>query len=533
MTVLAQHDTVTSEADGSSLHWRNLSYDVGWEAGPGGVIRCRSVLNRRRDIFDAVEGLNLEKLSCEGHSKNAVLLLRQGHVLRHIEVRLPRQFSSERLYLTGQLQPDGCFVGTFTALHPRFDSTVFGEVALLSQMTQARNREETYRREAEAMLEGLRILLGQEPALEKLEALATLMARAINGAPHLLLRVSRTGVPQRIRGDAATLGDANTLADLFRSLNSAVSVLQRDSIHAGRLRRLLDIRNGEVAIISLPVASESIALLCAAERFNGDDIDFASRFALILRQALALKDEQDKLLQSTKMSALGQMSASLAHELRQPLNTISLTAQNLEMMVEDGRTTLDNIKPKIDRILGQVDRASQIMDRVRRFSRKGGEILAPVDLAQLAQGVCVLMEHFLMPAGIRLEIAIQSGLTVSCDAVKIEQVLVNLVRNAMDAIGGIGSITQTENGLITIRGEQAEHGVVLRVEDNGPGFPPDVAERPLETFFTTKDAEAGTGLGLSICHMIAREHAGKLELGNYSGGAYVALYLPERLHASA
>ncbi len=96
-------------------------------------------------------------------------------------------------YLTGQLQPDGCFVGTFTALHARSDSTFFGEVALLSQMTQARAREEIYRREAETMLEGLRILLGQEPALEKLEALASLMARAINGAPHLLLRVSRNG----------------------------------------------------------------------------------------------------------------------------------------------------------------------------------------------------------------------------------------------------------------------------------------------------------------------------------------------------
>lgn len=531
MTVLAQHDAIAGEAEGSSLHWRNLSYDVGWEAGPGGVIRCRSVLNRRRDIFDAVEGLNLEKLACEG--RNALLLLRNGHPLRHVEVRLPRQFSSERLYLTGQLQPDGCFVGTFTALDPRSDSTFAGEVALLSQMTQARAREEIYRREAETMLEGLRVLLGQEPALEKLEALASLMAHAINGAPHLLLRVSRTGIPQHIRGDAAALGDANVLADLFRSLTSAVSVLPRDSIHNARLRRLLDIRNGEVAIILLPVASESIALLCAAERFDRDDIDFASRFALILRQALALKDEQDKLLQSTKMSALGQMSASLAHELRQPLNTISLTAQNLELMVEDGRAAPDNIKPKIDRILSQVDRASQIMDRVRRFSRKGGEVLTPTDMAQLAQGVGLLMEHLLMPAGIRLEIAIPSGLRVSCDTVKIEQVLVNLVRNAMDAIGGIGSMKKMDNGVITIRGEQAEHGIVLRVEDNGPGFPPDLAQRPLETFFTTKGAEAGTGLGLSICHMIAREHAGKLEFGNHSGGAYVALHLPERLHASA
>lgn len=532
MTMQAQDSPMEKDAEASDIHWRNLNYDIGWEAGTSGVIRCRSVLNRRRDIFAAVEGLNLAKLFCEGHGKNALEVLRDGHQIRHIEVRPLRSLGAERLYLTGQLLPDGGFIGTFSAVHLRRDSSFFGQVALMSQMTQARTREESYRREAETMLEGLRLLLGQEPALDKLEALARLMAHAIKGAPHLLLRVSRQGIPQHMRGYAMAQPDANALADFFQGLDSIVSVLPQGSRHIERLHKLLGIHRGEVAVILLPVASENIALLSAAEHFNPENIDFASRFALVLRQALALKDEQDKLVQTTKMSALGQMSASLAHELRQPLNTISLTAQNLEMMAEDGRATAQSIQPKIARILGQVDRASQIMDRIRRFSRKGGEALAPADLAQLAQGVRVLMEHLLMPAGVRLEIAVPPGLSVSCDAVKIEQVLVNLVRNAMDAIGGIGAMTKTEYGVITIRGERTGHEVVLRVEDNGPGFPPGVSDRPLETFFTTKSADAGTGLGLSICHMIAREHAGRLELGNHEGGAYVALHLPERAHAA-
>jgi C4-dicarboxylate-specific signal transduction histidine kinase len=70
--------------------------------------------------------------------------------------------------------------------------------------------------------------------------------------------------------------------------------------------------------------------------------------------------------------------------------------------------------------------------------------------------------------------------------------------------------------------------VVLRVEDNGPGFPPAILNNPLETFFTTKDADSGTGLGLSICHMIARDHAGRLELGNHDSGAYIEFHLPAR-----
>lgn len=531
MTMLAQENQANTPIEGSDHHWRNLTYDIGWEAGVSGVVRCRSVLNRRRDIFQAVEGLNLAKLFCESHGRNALEILQGGQHVRHVEVRPPRSFGQERLYLTGQSLPEGGFVGTFTAVHPSLDTSFYGQVALLSQMTQARTREETYRREAETMLEGLRLLLGQETALEKLEALARLMAQAIKGSPHLLLRVSRHGVAQPMRGDAIASQDANALAVLFQGLASPVSVQSQESEHIGRLRGLLDIPQGDVAIILLPVASESIALLCAADQFNPEDVDFASRFALVLRQALALKDEQEKLMQSAKMSALGQMSASLAHELRQPLNTISMTAQNLEMMAEDGRATPENMKAKIDRIMGQVDRASQIMDRIRRFSRKGGEALAPTDVTQLAQGVRVLMDHLLMPAGVQLEIAVTPGLSVPCDAVKIEQVLVNLVRNAMDAISGVGSISKGEKGVITIRGEKTENGVLLRVEDNGPGFPPDVSERPLETFFTTKSAEAGTGLGLSICHLIAREHAGKLELGNHASGAYVALHLPERNHA--
>lgn len=523
------HQDATKDPESSDHHWRNLNYDIGWEANSAGVIHCRSVLNRRRDLFEAVEGLNLSALYCTTHAKNAMEVLKSGPQIRHVEIRLPRSIGPERLYLTGQLLPDQRFVGTLSALQPRFDSAFYGQIALLSEMTQARTREETYRREAECMLEGLRLLLRQEPALEKLKSLASLMAKAIKGTSHLLLRISRNGMPFHIDGDTALLCDTGSIAEFFKVLDSAVNIVAHDSPHIDQLRKLVQTRDGDIAVIFLPIASESIALICAAPRFNPPDIDFASRFALILRQALTLKDEQDKLIQSAKMSALGQMSASLAHELRQPLNTISMTAQNLELMAEDGRVNQENIKPKIDRILSQIERASQIMDRIRGFSRKGSEILAPVRPIQLAQGVRVLMEHLLIPAGIRLDIDIPPALTVSCDAVKIEQVLVNLVRNAMDAIGGIGSLKKRDmDGAITIRGEKSTHGIVMRVEDNGPGFPSDVSERPLETFFTTKSADDGTGLGLSICHMIARDHGGKLELGNHADGAFVALHLPDR-----
>ena len=528
----ARADLRAPDAD-SDLTWRDLNYDVGWEASSSGVIRCRSVLNRRGDIFNAVEGLDLRTVLCDRRGKNAWDLLQQGQQIRHIEVRLPKPFGPERLYLTAALLQGGGAAGTFCAVDPRSDEVFHGQLALLSHTAEARAREEGYRREAEIMLQGLRVLLGLSTATEKLDALSRLMIDAINGAAHRFLHVGRDGA-MRLAANASPIAAGESLTQLFQSQISPVTLHRDESIRSRELRALVEIKTGDVAVIFLPLASESVALVCASRRNQGflpEDIGFASRFALILKQALVLKDEQDKLVQSAKLSVLGQMSASLAHELRQPLNTISVTAQNLEMLGENEAIAPDILAPKVARILNQVERASQIMDRIRRFSRKGGGIFADVDMVELVEGVRVLMEPALAQAGVRLDIAIERNLRAHCDATEIEQVLTNLIRNAMDALTGIGSARKTANGLIAVRGRRTTNGIAIRVEDNGPGFPADVASRPLETFFTTKGAEAGTGLGLSICHMIARDHAGKLELGNHDCGAYVDLHLPDRSNA--
>jgi two-component system C4-dicarboxylate transport sensor histidine kinase DctB len=321
---------------------------------------------------------------------------------------------------------------------------------------------------------------------------------------------------------------------LCQQQNAPVSVYKEDDTRTEELRKLLRVSHGEVAVVLLPIGSSNIVLLSSPAGkagFRSEDIGLASRFALILQQAIILKDEQEKLIQTARLSALGQMSASLAHELRQPLNAISMIAQNLELMAERGPVPPETLQTKIPRIVDQVERASKIMDRVRRFSRKAGDAIEKVDLAGLIEGVRLLMEHDLVAAGIRLEIDVPGDLSVHCDAIQIEQVLTNLIRNAADVLRGIGTAGETANGVVTVRGSRKDSGIALRVEDNGPGFPEDVATRPLETFYTSKGSEHGTGLGLSICHMIAREHAGSLHLGNHGHGAYVELLLPERADA--
>jgi C4-dicarboxylate-specific signal transduction histidine kinase len=513
--------------------WRDLSYDVGWEAASNGVIRCRSVHNRRSDILKAVEGVNLRAVRCESSNKSAFDLLEERRSFRHVEIRLPARFGPERLYLTAGLLPGGGSTGTVCSVDPQGDEVLKGQSALLSHITRARNREEEYRAEAEIMLRGLQILLSPSTASQKIETLTGLAVSAIHAAAHIVLEVQRGGRVRPLKAGKPSVANTQALSELCRQQQMPVTIHRRGESYTAELCELLGVRDCDIALILLSIGSDNIALLCvprASSEFRPEDIGFASRFALILQQALILKEEQDRLIQAARLSALGQMSASLAHELRQPLNTISMVVQNLELMIERGPVPAETLSAKVSRIAEQVQRAGKIMDRVRRFSRKNAEALTTVDITQIVEGVRLLMEHDLIAAGIRLELNVPQDLALRCDAIQIEQVLTNLLRNAMDVLLGIGTAEKTANGVITICGRQTENGIVLRVEDNGPGFPADVASRPLETFYTSKSSESGTGIGLSICHMIAREHAGTLNLGNHSAGAFVELRLPARSH---
>jgi signal transduction histidine kinase len=511
--------------------WRDLSYDVGWEASPNGVIRCRAVHNRRSDISRTIEGVNLGALWCESRNKSAFELLEAARSFRHVEIRVPALLSQERLYLTARLLPEGGSAGTICAIQSCDDEVFKGQSALLNHITHARLREEEYRAEAEIMLQGLQVLLNSSTVSQKLEGLTKLAVGAIRGAAHIILEVGRDGSIRPLGAGAARDAHPKILPAHYQRQQETVSVYKNGDPNIEELRKLLGVSSGDVVLMLLPIGSYNVVLLCAPRwkrEFRAEDVGFASRFSLILQQALILKEDQEKLIQTARLSALGQMSASLAHELRQPLNAISMIAQNLELMAERGAVPTETLQTKVSRIADQVERASKIMDRIRRFSRKTTETLATVDVAKLVEGVRLLMEHDLIAAGIRLEVDVPNDLTVRCDAIQIEQVLTNLLRNAADALLGVGAVSETAQGVITVRGSQSEGGIALRVEDNGPGFPEDAASRPLETFYTSKNSDQGTGLGLSICHMIAREHAGSLHLGNHGGGAFVELLLPER-----
>ncbi|MEQ9529106.1 MAG: ATP-binding protein, partial [Parvibaculaceae bacterium] len=222
-------------------------------------------------------------------------------------------------------------------------------------------------------------------------------------------------------------------------------------------------------------------------------------------------------------------SASIAHELRQPLNTISRAVQNLEYLLEAPEVDAAAVASKIARVLAQVERASDVIDRMRRFGRKSVGEHAVLPLRNAIENVEAIMHHVLLRAGVRLEIDIAADLTTYADQLQLEQVVSNLIQNAVDAISGIGAKSERAEGLIRIvaaRSDEEEGMIQIRIEDSGPGFRPEILERVLEPFFTTKSADHGTGLGLAICETIVRESGGRLEIGNHDGGGYVTIILP-------
>lgn len=531
------------EALETTRTWLDLGADIAWEASDDAILHCRHVPGRRNDVASALEGMKLGALRVGASGHSLLHRLEERSRIRHMRVQpgdaLARALRpGEVLYVSaarGRHGDKSRWLGTFSIVPAETGKSAASETAsMLLQVKDSRLREERQRREAEAMLQGLRLLLARHASGERLAELVALIADCLGGGEACVIERGLDGTPRYLvpaRREVTRAAD-DALAFLSSCVGQGATHLFSGSDDDGaRLLRAFALEGRHLAVLSLPLQGGSAYLLCASRRdgFAPADLDFADRFTLLLRQALLLREEQAQVAQTAKMAALGQMSASIAHELRQPLNTISLAVQNLEFILSAPQFDADAIAAKVARILAQVDRASDVIDRMRRFGRKSAGDIEPVDLGDLIDGVEAIMNHVLLRAGVRLEREIAQGLTVQADRLQLEQVIVNLLQNAADAISGMGTPRERGEALVRIVAMPAseEEGMaIIRVEDSGPGFRPEILDRVLEPFFTTKSAEQGTGLGLAICDTILRESGGRIEPGNHAHGGYVAVYLP-------
>jgi two-component system C4-dicarboxylate transport sensor histidine kinase DctB len=220
------------------------------------------------------------------------------------------------------------------------------------------------------------------------------------------------------------------------------------------------------------------------------------------RQAVEarLEELRAEMVQANKLAALGQITAGVAHEVNQPLATIRLLAENGRALLESGdrQEVLGNLS-SIERMTGRITR---ITDHLRGFARKTDGQIAPVRLAEAVEVALLLTDAPRQAQGIRLDLPeIPDDLRVSADAVALEQILVNLLQNAQEALAG------RPDPRITVTLDQGAL-VRLTISDNGPGLAPAIAEQLFTPFVTSKPR--GMGLGLVISQDLARGFDGSL-----------------------
>jgi len=227
---------------------------------------------------------------------------------------------------------------------------------------------------------------------------------------------------------------------------------------------------------------------------------------------------REQLFQQEKMVLIGQIAASVAHELNTPLGTVLLRAQMIQHQLADD-ADLSDVKV----LEGEAQRCRRIIDSLLGFSRRSEGVLATTEVDSLIRESLSLIEHDLVLKGITVETVYDTkAAAIRVDGNQIQQVILNLISNASDAMGERSGRLQISTGLVP-----GQHMVEIRVSDNGSGMSQEVLARAFDAFFTTKERGKGTGLGLAICRRIIEEHQGKIEIQTSPGhGTTVSVRLP-------
>lgn len=226
----------------------------------------------------------------------------------------------------------------------------------------------------------------------------------------------------------------------------------------------------------------------------------------------ALLEQQGSLARAERLAAVGETSASLAHELRNPLAGIAMTLANLRHDVDD-----EDVAARVGLVASEIERMTRLLDQALSAARHTPEPSRRVDLGDLVADLLSLLRYQIAPQ-IRLEADVPRGLWCEVPRDRLRQALLNLVLNSAHAVG-------EREGEITIRARQRRNTLEILVEDDGPGFPDGLLRAPVRAFVSPSGD--GTGLGLAMVRRLTADLGGRLELANRERrGAVVRLYLP-------
>jgi len=245
------------------------------------------------------------------------------------------------------------------------------------------------------------------------------------------------------------------------------------------------------------------------------------------KRAASLARAQDASLQRTgRLVTLGEMASSLAHELNQPLAAIAGYAAGALNLIEAGHANPKTLRPALEKLAHQASRAGQIIRRIQDFVRKREPRLIPLALAEVITDTVAFLAADARERHLRLITDLGEVPQLAADRILIEQVLINLIRNGMEAM----SPAKRSGDSLTIRLRATAEGVEIAVEDQGGGIDPALADRLFDAFSSTKTD--GMGMGLNICRTIVELHRGQMRVhANPGGGTVFVVALPGAVSA--
>lgn len=238
----------------------------------------------------------------------------------------------------------------------------------------------------------------------------------------------------------------------------------------------------------------------------------------------AQKMAESRLVQAAKLAAVGEMAAGIAHELNNPLTTVS----GFTELVLEGIPENQPVRADLELVLREAQRARGVVRRLLDFARQTDSVRTRCDITEIVADVLALTNHLLRTGGILVHAELKKNLPwVAVDRNQIKQVLLNLIHNAMHAMPAGGRLHVST----TLRRRDEKEWIVISVQDSGTGIAPENVEHMFEPFFTTRSKEGGTGLGLSVSYGIVIDHGGSMDVESEVGeGSTFTVWLPTEVN---
>ena len=323
------------------------------------------------------------------------------------------------------------------------------------------------------------------------------------------------------------MGDLNEsnrrLANQRKAMLHILADYERDRRRLARQTERLD--NSRRALLHILQDSHQDKLRLEASRKAMIHImgDLRETTSEMQRREQELRDKQEQLVQAGKLATLGELTTGVAHELNNPLNNIGLFVGNAVDLIELAVADKQRIVGELGHAMQQVRKATEIISHLRTFGRAAAPASRErTSLKQVIERALSLMQEQLRLR--QIEVTVDLGPeepVVSGNSIQLEQVFINLLTNARDAM------TDSARKAIRISGTVDAAAVELAFADTGHGIPPGLERRIFDPFFTTKEVGKGTGLGLSITYGIIKEHGGMISVASTPGeGATFVIQLP-------